>query len=115
MRWICRSRTVPAARRTRRRECRDRGRRARSCRARTSCRRRAGKRWPATNSFRPQVEADALVDEFERIGALVVDRLLDDAGADHLVEEALHAFVGHGADAELEGVAGIDDAVLLHL
>ena len=52
----------------------------------------------------------------ERVGLLVVEIRLDRrTGLHHLVEEALHARIGHGADAELRGVAGIDDAVFLHL
>src|SRR5262249_58109027 len=65
--------------------------------------------------FRPQVEADLLVDELQRISLVERNRRLDHAHAHHLVVEALHARVGHGADAERRGIAGIDDAVLLHL
>ena len=49
----------------------------------------------------PQPDPYAVIDEGERIGPLVIEVGLDDAGLDHLVEEVLHACVGHRANAEL--------------
>ncbi len=65
--------------------------------------------------LRPQIEADLLVHELGRIGLGERDRRLDHAGAHHLVVEILHMRVGHGADAERLGIAGINDAVFLQL
>src|SRR5271165_5524197 len=66
-------------------------------------------------SLRPQIEPDALVDELQGIGLLVVEPRLDDARLDHLVVERLDPLVGHRAHAELQRVAGIDQAVFLDL
>src|SRR5262245_1386966 len=65
--------------------------------------------------LRPQIETDRLVDEAQRVGLAEIDVALDDAGAHHLVEEARHMRIRHGADAVPQRVAGIDDAVFLHL
>src|SRR5262249_28332545 len=65
--------------------------------------------------LRAQVEADALVDELQRIALAEIDPAADHAGARHLVEEALHPRIGHRADAALARIAGIDDAVALEL
>ena len=65
--------------------------------------------------LRPQIEPDLLVDELQRVGFTVIEAGLDHARAHHLVEEVPHVRIGHGADAERERVAGIDDAVFLHL
>src|SRR4029077_15996429 len=121
----CRSPTDRAAPETRRREPRARALRARACRWEMSCRHRAALReawrasYPSAASaallLRPRGEPDLLVDEFQRVGFSEVEIRFDDAGAHHLVEEILHARVGHGADAERERIARIDDAVLLHL
>ena len=46
-------------------------------------------------------DADALVDELQRVGLLVVEPALIDASLHHLVEEMLHPRIGHRADAEL--------------
>src|SRR5579871_4893151 len=62
----------------------------------------------------PQIEPDLLADELQCVGLAVIEASLGHAGVHHLVEEVLHAGVRHGADAECRGVAGIDDAVLLH-
>ena len=40
--------------------------------------------------LRPQIEADALVDEAQRVGLAVIDVAANHAGAHHLVEEARH-------------------------
>src|SRR6478735_1130770 len=64
---------------------------------------------------RAQLDADALVDEAQRIGLAEVEIRLHDAGLHHLVEEGRVALVAHRADAVLQGLAGIDDAVFLHL
>src|SRR6185437_9414457 len=115
MPWTCRSRTGPAAKRIRRSERRGLSPRARPYRSRTSCRRCAAKRFPyPADSFGPQLDTDALIDELQRVGALNVEAGLDHAGTHHLVEEAFHASIGHGADTELDRVAGIDDAEFLH-
>jgi len=53
----------------------------------------------ALGSLRSQIEADAFVDEFQRVGLFVIDIGFDDAGLHHLVEEILHPLVGHRADA----------------
>src|ERR1700691_6677617 len=72
----------------------------------------------ATASFalvlRPQIKSDLLVDVLQRIGVIVIEAGLGDARAHHFVEKILHARIGHGADAEGQGVAGVDNAVLLH-
>ncbi len=74
-----------------------------------------GHRSVAAASPRPEVEADALIDELERIGPFIVGPGVDHADLDHLVEKVLPPGVGHGADAELQRVARIDDAGLLQL
>src|SRR5262245_61999991 len=69
----------------------------------------------AASVLRPQFEADRLVDEAQGIGLAEIDVGLDDSGPHHLVEKARHMRVRHRADAILQCVAGIDDAVVLHL
>src|SRR6202035_1875505 len=66
-------------------------------------------------SFRPQIEPHLLVDELQGVGFAVVEIGLGDAGTHHFIEEIFHVCVGHRAHAKRLGIAGIDDAVLLHL
>src|SRR5271165_1400020 len=49
----------------------------------------------------PQIDADALVDELERIGLFVVEALGQDPRLRHLVVEAFHARGRHRPDAAL--------------
>src|SRR5450759_592686 len=63
----------------------------------------------------PQIEADALVDETKRVRLAEVNVAAYHAGPHHLVEEACYPRVGHGADAVAQGIAGIDNAIFLHL
>src|SRR6478735_10251421 len=63
----------------------------------------------------PQIEADALVDEAQRVALAIINIGADHAGAHHLVKKARDPRVVHCADAVPQRVAGIDDAVLLHL
>src|SRR5512145_925583 len=62
-----------------------------------------------------QVEADAFVDELQRVRFAIVERSVVQLRFDHFVEEALLALVGHRADAERERITRIDDAIFLHL
>ena len=48
----------------------------------------------APNLPRPKIETDALVDEFQCIGLLVIGVGLHDARLHHRVEEVLHPLVG---------------------
>ena len=64
-----------------------------------------------------QVVSAADVGAHGRVAGLggALPRPRQDAGAHHLVEEAFHARVGHGADAALDGVAGIDEIGRAHV
>src|SRR5271166_6720751 len=50
-------------------------------------------------SPRPQIEAYALVAELQRLGLLVIEARLHDAGLDHRVVERFDPLIGHRADS----------------
>src|SRR5215510_14252703 len=52
----------------------------------------------AASILRPQVDADALVDELQRIGLAVVETGFQHAGPHHFFVKTLHAGIRHGAD-----------------
>ena len=54
-----------------------------------------------------------LVHESKRVGFLVIEAWGDHLRGNHLIEEALHPFIRHGADPEHARIAGIDNSVLL--
>src|SRR5271166_6513825 len=70
---------------------------------------------PTRRCARPELDADALVHELQSVDLPIVGVGPDGPGLDHRVEEVLDARVGHGADAEPQGVARIDDAVFPQL
>ena len=60
------------------------------------------------------LHADAPIDKPQRIGLRHIQPLRIHASICHRVVELLPSFIGHSTDAELERVAGIDDAARFH-
>src|SRR5580698_9885546 len=66
-------------------------------------------------SLWPEDEPDLLIDELQRVSALIVGSLVDHSNRQHFFEEILPARIGHRAYPESERIARINDAMLFQL